>query len=231
MPIVAHVVRERFGRADTKGDPKHVVALGAARFAHPELDDDVDVIVDNALVDETVQRRRRLILVGAGIAAALAGVLAVLGAHAAMSSPSTPVAEQTSPAITTSTLPPEQSSSSSPRVVPRPVHSSTPRPSPSTSSASSLYTTVTGMVKTASGAPYAGASVEFADPRTANNDVQYNVHTTTGANGRYSMQVPNGLWRVEALAPYNNPATFSVVGMSSNDVVLPGLTTVNFVED
>jgi carboxypeptidase family protein len=81
-------------------------------------------------------------------------------------------------------------------------------------------TTVSGYVTLADGEPVAGEVVEFDSP------LEFNFHTTTDANGFYSMTLTDGPYTAEV--PDVN-ADVSVVGRPSNTITVPPSTTVNFV--
>ena len=82
--------------------------------------------------------------------------------------------------------------------------------------------TISGRVTVrATGAPYPGATVEFK------NVYGGNVHTTTNANGVYSLPVPGDVYTALALDLHNDNAGFDVVG-GSNTVSVPPSTRVDF---
>lgn len=82
--------------------------------------------------------------------------------------------------------------------------------------------TISGRVTVrATGAPYPGATVEFK------NVYGGNVHTTTNANGVYSLPVPGDVYTALALDLNNDNAGFEVVG-GSNTVSVPPSTRVDF---
>jgi hypothetical protein len=84
-------------------------------------------------------------------------------------------------------------------------------------------TTVRGHVTVAAtGAPYAGATVEFKDVSGGN------VHTETAADGSYSVTVPAGVHTALALDLNDTNASFDVVGRSTNAVEVPTSSTVDF---
>jgi hypothetical protein len=80
------------------------------------------------------------------------------------------------------------------------------------------YVTVRG-----TGEPYPGVTVEFKDVYGGN------VHTTTGADGYYSVQVPEGVYTALALDLNNENAGFDVVGRPDNTVSLPPSARIDFV--
>ena len=80
------------------------------------------------------------------------------------------------------------------------------------------YVTVRG-----TGEPYPGVTVEFKDVYGGN------VHTTTGADGYYSVQVPEGVYTALALDLNNENAGFDVVGRPDNTVSLPPSAWIDFV--
>jgi len=213
MPIVGHLVRERFGRADTKGDPKQAVALGAARAAamqieasegrRPRTGEPQAPVVPSA---STRRRSLRPASIAGGLVAALAlvaGLFFILPrfSQGTISDP------PPTPAISTPVTP-------------------APAPTVDSSSPDNGFTTVSGVVTSAdTGAPYAGASVEFKDLQSGEN-----IHTTTDSNGNYSVQLPEGIYEALALDLNDLNAGFDVVGLSSNDITVPPTTTVNFTE-
>ncbi len=82
--------------------------------------------------------------------------------------------------------------------------------------------TISGRVTVrATGAPYPGAIVEFK------NVYGGNVHTTTNANGVYSLPVPDDVYTALALDLHNDNAGFDVA-RGSNTVSVPPSTRVDF---
>ena len=78
------------------------------------------------------------------------------------------------------------------------------------------------MVYRDTGEPYAGAIVEFK------NLYGENVHTTTDADGHYSMQLPADTYTALALDENDYTEGFDVTGRADNAVTLPPSTTINF---
>jgi Hsp70 protein/Carboxypeptidase regulatory-like domain len=225
MPIVGHLVRERFGRADTKGDPKQVVALGAARAAamqievgegrRPRLGEPQELTV--APSPGTKRRSMPVPAIAGGLLAVLAALTAVLilltrSSHGTTTAPpaasvTTPAAATASPAVAATT--PAQ-----------------PSPTIAASSPDNGATTVSGTVTTAAtGTPYPGASVEFTNIQGG-----WNIHTTTDGNGHYSVQLPPGFYNAVALDLNDTNAGFDVTNLSSNDIEVPGTSEVDFSE-
>jgi len=56
-----------------------------------------------------------------------------------------------------------------------------------------------------------------------------NVHTTTNADGYYSLPVPEGVYTALALDLNNENAGFDVVGRPDDTVSVPPSTTIDFV--
>ncbi len=85
-------------------------------------------------------------------------------------------------------------------------------------------TTVSGqVVYRDTGQPYAGAYVEFK------NLYGENVHTTTDADGYYSLTLPPDTYTALAGDLSNENEGFDVVGRPDNAVTVPPSTTINFV--
>ena len=96
--------------------------------------------------------------------------------------------------------------------------------SPEPASPADQGTTVSGqIVYRDTGQPYEGAYVEFK------NLYGGNVHTTTDADGYYSLTLPPDTYT--ALAGDSNDLNegFDVVGRPDNAVTVPPSTTINFV--
>lgn len=72
------------------------------------------------------------------------------------------------------------------------------------------------------GQPYPGAVVEFKDLFGGN------VHTTTDADGSYSVELPPDTYTALALDLNNYNEGFDVTGRPDNAVTVPPSTTVNF---
>jgi Carboxypeptidase regulatory-like domain len=81
-----------------------------------------------------------------------------------------------------------------------------------------------------SGVPYERAYVRFEWLVSATEGRE--VHTYTGADGRYSIQLPAGQYQVSAGDECDLNAGFTLVGRGRNDymVTVPGDDQVDFVE-
>jgi hypothetical protein len=142
---------------------------------------------------------------------ALAG-LAITGCGGGSTS-SSPLVDITS----VSPVSPDSGSATPEPPVSPPVTSEEPLPPPDEPP------TVSGqVVYRDTGEPYAGAIVEFK------NLYGENVHTTTDADGHYSMQLPADTYTALALDLNDNNAGFEVTGRPDNAVTVPPSATVNF---
>jgi hypothetical protein len=83
----------------------------------------------------------------------------------------------------------------------------------------------------ATGAPYPKAYVRFGWLVDAVYDKE--THTVTDGNGRYSIQLPAGLYKVSAGDSCDYNTKFSIVGRVPDDITItvPGTSTVDFLED
>jgi hypothetical protein len=216
MPVVASMVRERFGRADTKGDPKHVVALGAARAgaAPVEVSGPVPGQAQSAVA--TAPRRRRKRPVVASVLTALALVVVVAGAVLAPNPPK-PVVDPPidGPGRTTSVSPTANTTPSQSTGSGTAVDKSTPSRS-----------TVSGTaVDKSTGQPMQGVEIAFYKQPESQD---YMRLTKTDANGRYSLDLPAGDWRAYAGVTADPYVTFEIVGGGSETITVPDTTTVDF---
>jgi hypothetical protein len=122
------------------------------------------------------------------------------------------------PVITSESTGPVTSPESAPTTDPGSV--SPPEPAPTTDQG----TTVSGqVVDRNTGQPYAGAIVEFK------NLYGGNVHTTTDADGNYSIELPSDTYTALALDENDYNEGFDVTGRPDNAVTVPPSTTVDFV--
>jgi|SRR5437868_11391053 len=104
------------------------------------------------------------------------------------------------------------------------IQTTDPVSPPEPASPADQGTTVSGqVVDRDTGQPYEGAYVEFK------NLYGGNVHTTTDADGYYSLTLPPDTYT--ALAGDSNDLNkgFDVVGRPDNAVTVPPSTTINFV--
>src|SRR6266496_3077862 len=104
------------------------------------------------------------------------------------------------------------------------IQTTDPVSPPEPASPADQGTTVSGqVVYRDTGQPYEGAYVEFK------NLYGGNVHTTTDADGYYSLTLPTDTYT--ALAGDSNDLNegFDVVGRPDNAVTVPPSTTINFV--
>lgn len=81
------------------------------------------------------------------------------------------------------------------------------------------------MTKAATGAPYPHAIVQFTNLASGGN-----VHTTADGSGRYSVELPAGQYRAEALDLNDLNAGFTVAHRSGNQIVVPPSRKVDFEE-
>ena len=96
--------------------------------------------------------------------------------------------------------------------------------SPEPASPTDQGTTVSGqIVYRDTGQPYVGATVEFK------NLYGGNVHTTTDADGNYSLTLPPDTYTAVALDLNNLYEAFDFAGRPDNAVTVPPSTTINFV--
>jgi hypothetical protein len=238
MPIVAHMVRERFGRADTKGDPKQVVALGAARAAAIQIEAAKEgrssrgksggVPVGASAASAGRRSSRPTWITAAAVLVALVigtALFIVLGRshNSAAAAHGTPASTSATPISTPSPTP----TISSLTPTPTPTRTSTPTPTPTTATSNpNGLTTVSGKVTYAqTGDPYPGASVEFQNVAGG-----WNIHTTTNGSGHYSLNLPAGVYLALAVDLNDTGALFTVSNLSSNNVDVPPTTKVNFTE-
>ena len=241
MPVVAGMVRERVGRADTKGDPKHVVALGAAQAgaAPVEVAKPVEVarpatVLPPARVAPGLKPRRKIPVVAATLSVL---ALAVLVAGALLLPQGTqgsgvivdPVITEPSSLGTDDPTPEPTTSEPTTPTTTTPT-TTTPTATPTatataTASRRSDRSTVSGtLTDDATGAPYAGTIIQFSKLPESQG---YQLRTTSDASSRYSIKLPAGDWRVAAVDE-NEYITFSPTGGVSNTISVPADDSLDF---